>query len=75
MTSAPKVRIAGIDEEFPLTLSTDEAAGFLGCCVDRLYQERGNGTLPVEPLKLGKRLRWPTLKVAESLGLAVELVY
>lgn len=53
------------------TMSTAEAAELLCCSAERLQQERGRGTLPVEPLQLGRRLRWPTVLVAEALGLSV----
>lgn len=52
------------------TLSTEEAAQLLGCSVDVLYDGGRAGTAPVEPLKLGTRLRWPTARLLEVLGLA-----
>jgi hypothetical protein len=60
---------------FPPTLSTAETAELWGCSAERLYAELGRGTLPVEPLALGRRYRWPTIRVAEVLGLTVEVVY
>lgn len=60
---------------YPPTLSTAETAELWGCSPERLYAERDRGTLPVEPLALGRRYRWPTLRVAEALGLPVEIVH
>lgn len=57
---------------YEATMSTAEAAELLGCSVERLQQQRGQGTLPVEPLQLGRRLRWPTLLVAEALGVDLQ---
>jgi len=64
--SGPIFEIAG--RKYRATMSTREAAELLGCSPERLQQERGKGTLPVEPLQLGRRLRWPTLLIAEALG-------
>lgn len=63
----PAFEIAG--RRYRATMSTGEAAALLGCTPERLQNERGRGTLPIEPLQLGRRLRWPTAKVAEVLGL------
>jgi hypothetical protein len=60
---------------YPPTLSTAQTAQLWGCSPERLYAELGRGTLPVEPLALGKRYRWPTLRVAEALSLPVEIVH
>lgn len=51
------------------TLSTDEAASLLGCSVDVLYDGARSGTAPVEPLRLGTRLRWPTARLLAVLGI------
>jgi hypothetical protein len=67
------VMIAG--RPYPPTLSTSETAELWGCSPERLYAERTRGTLPVEPLTLGHRYRWPTISVAEALGLPVEIVH
>jgi hypothetical protein len=66
------VRVAG--KLLPLTLSTDEAAQWLNTSAVRLQQRRGQNVLPVEPLQLGHRLRWPTTAIAEALGLPWEIV-
>jgi hypothetical protein len=60
---------------YPPTLSTAQTAQLWGCSPERLYAELGRGTLPVEPLALGKRYRWPTLRVAEVLSLPIEIVH
>ena len=60
---------------YPPTLSTAQTAQLWGCSPERLYAELGRGTLPVEPLALGRRYRWPTLRVAEALALPVEIVH
>ena len=73
MSAGPAlVEVTG--RHWPLTLSTAEAAAFLGCSAQRLQTERGTGRLPVEPLTLGHRLRWPTLKIAGAVGLDARLV-
>jgi hypothetical protein len=66
------VRVAG--KLLPLTLSTEEAAQWLNTSAVRLQQRRGTGVLPVEPLTLGHRLRWPTTAIAQVLGLPWEIV-
>lgn len=68
----PTVRLAG--QTYPLTLSSAQAARFLGTTAEQLQAQRGTGRLPVEPLRLGRRLRWPTLEVARAVGLDAELV-
>jgi hypothetical protein len=69
----PQVFVAGVP--YPLTVSTDQAASWLGCSPETLQQSRGSGRLPVEPLVLGNRLRWPTMLVAQACGLPVEIVH
>ncbi len=69
-TSPPSFIVFG--RRYDATMSTAEAAELLGCSVERLQQQRGTGTLPVEPLQLGRRLRWPTLLVAQALGVELD---
>jgi len=69
-TSPPSFIVFG--RRYGATMSTAEAAGLLGCSAERLQQQRGTGTLPVEPLQLGRRLRWPTLLVAQALGVELD---
>ena len=66
------VRVAGRD--YGAAMSTTEAAALFGCSEVRLQNERGKGTLPVEPLSLGRRLRWPSVQVAQALGLPYEVI-
>jgi hypothetical protein len=68
----PTVMVAGAP--YPLTLSTAEAAEWLGCAEDSLPRLRGTGKLPVEPLPLGRNLRWPTFAIARAAGLPAEVV-
>jgi hypothetical protein len=53
----------------PLTLTTEEAAEVYGCSPDHLWGLARAGTAPVEPLRLGRALRWPTAAVLRSVGL------
>lgn len=54
----------------PPTLSTHQAAELLGVGVDHLWRLAREGTAPVEPLRLGRALRWPTPPLLHLLGLA-----
>jgi hypothetical protein len=67
MTGRLMFEIAG--RRYRATMSTGEVAELFGCSPERLQNERGRGTLPVEPLQLGRRLRWPSVLVASALGL------
>lgn len=64
--------VAGVD--YPPTLSTPEVAEFWSCSSELLQRQVGTGLLPVEPLRLGNRLRWPTLAVAQAVGLPTEVL-
>ncbi len=68
-----RVRVGDVD--YPATLSTEEVAtGFFDCSAELLQRQAGKGQLPVEPLRLGNRLRWPTLLIAQAVGLPAVLV-
>lgn len=56
----------------PPTLSTEQAAEVFGIGVDHLWSLARKGDAPVEPLRLGARLRWPTFLVLRSVGLEVD---
>lgn len=53
----------------PPTLTTEQAAEMLGVSKDHLWKLAREGTAPVEPLRLGASLRWPTARLADLLGL------
>jgi hypothetical protein len=66
--AAPAVIVAG--RRCPATLSTSEAAAWLGVSVDVLRQRHvKDGPMDVKPVRLGRNLRWPTLLVAHAAGL------
>lgn len=56
--------------DLPPTIDADVMAELLGCSRWTVYDLARRGELPVAPLKMGRRLRWPTLKVLDALGLA-----
>jgi predicted DNA-binding transcriptional regulator AlpA len=58
--------------DLPPTISTEETAEIWGVGVDHLWALVRAGKTPVEPLKLGRKLRWPTAKVLASIGLEPE---
>jgi hypothetical protein len=61
------------------TINTDRFAYLIGCSPQLIYRqlESHPDELPVTPIALGRRYRWPTAKVAQALGLgpAAELGY
>jgi hypothetical protein len=57
----------------PPTLDTPQAAELLGCGPDHLWALAREGSAPVEPLRLGRKLRWPTAQLLELLGLGDHL--
>ena len=52
------------------TLGAEELAELYGCARWTILQHKDE--LPVKPIRVGNRLRWPTLPVLRSLGLAPE---
>lgn len=56
--------------ELGLTLDAKEAAAVLGVSTWTLYETVKAGTCPVEPLRVGKRLRWPTALVLRAVGIS-----
>jgi hypothetical protein len=66
------VEVVIFGDRYGPTMSTEEAARLLCCTPEVLQRDRGKGTLPVEPLQLGRRLRWPTMKIAEALGVDLD---
>jgi hypothetical protein len=73
--SAPTVTVLVAGKPCPPTLSTEQVADIWGYSSQRLYAEIGTGALPVEPLTLGRRYRWPTVPVAQAVGLPTEVVH
>lgn len=73
-TAPPLVHLEGYPDLYEPTLNTTEAATFLATSRSQLLQLTGQGILPVEPLKLGRRHRWPTCKIADALGIPWTLV-
>lgn len=53
----------------PPTLTTEQAAEMLGVSRDHLWALQRAGEAPIEPLRLGRALRWPTARLAALLGL------
>jgi excisionase family DNA binding protein len=53
----------------PAMLTTREAAELLGVGVDHLWALAREGTAPVQPVKLGRILRWPTGTLLALAGL------
>ena len=62
------MKIADIGDLAP-TLSGHEAAELLGVHYETLLAAVHAGTCPVQPLRLGRRLRWPTAPVLKAVGL------
>jgi len=58
--------------DLPPTLTTDQAAAVWGVGVDHLWALARSGQAPVEPLRLGRKLVWPTASVLRSIGLDLE---
>lgn len=51
------------------TIDGHETARILGCSYWSLLEQVKAGTCPVEPLRLGRKLMWPTAKVLAAVGL------
>jgi hypothetical protein len=58
------------------TINTYRLAELIGCSAQLIYRqlETHPEELPVQPITLGRRYRWPTIKVAQALGLTPEFV-
>lgn len=56
----------------PPTLTTEQAAPIFGCGVDHLWKLARDGKAPVEPLRLGNKIMWPTARVLAAIGLDPE---
>lgn len=53
----------------PTTLDVDQVSDLWGCSAWATYKMVREGTCPVAPLRLGRRLVWPTAAVLRSIGL------
>lgn len=56
-------------DALPATLNTSQAAELLGISRDHLWALARAGDAPIEPLRLGRALRWPTARLAALLGI------
>lgn len=56
--------------ELPVSLTTHQAAELLGVGYETLLDAVREGRAPVEPLRVGRRLVWPTARVLAALGLS-----
>jgi hypothetical protein len=54
--------------DLPPTLDGHQVAEILGCSYWSLLEQVKAGTCPVEPLRLGRSLRWPTVAVLRLIG-------
>jgi predicted DNA-binding transcriptional regulator AlpA len=60
--------------KFDLTMSAKESSTVWSCSEWTVYEMVRNRTCPVEPLHLGRKLRWPTAQVLASVGLLYDPV-
>lgn len=51
------------------TMTTAEVAPLFAVCEETLLRLARKGEAPIEPLRLGRAIRWPTARVLEALGL------
>jgi predicted DNA-binding transcriptional regulator AlpA len=58
------------------TITTDRFAQLIGCSPQLVYRrlEEAPDELPVQPIRMGRRYRWPVAKVARLLGVTPEFV-
>lgn len=65
------MRLADLDDlhDLPPTLTAEQVAEMWGCSTWAVYAMAKAGECPVAPLKLGRRLVWPTMGVLRSVGL------
>ncbi len=59
----------GSIRDLPAVLTTEQAADLLGVGKDHLWALARAGSAPVQPLRLGRALRWPTAPLLALLGL------
>ncbi len=65
------MRLADLSDlrDLPPTLTAEQVAEMWGCSTWAVYAMAKAGECPVTPLKLGRKLVWPTLGVLRSVGL------
>lgn len=51
-----------------LTINAAELATALGVSTWSIYQQCKNGSFPIPPIHVGRRLLWPRHKIAQFLG-------
>lgn len=61
-----------VPADLPPALRTEQAAELLDCSPDTLWKLAREGTAPIEPLRLGRALRWPTAPLLALLGISTE---
>ncbi|HLM96764.1 MAG TPA: hypothetical protein VK283_10645 [Acidimicrobiales bacterium] len=59
----------GALNDLPPTINAKAVAELFGCSTWALYETVKAGSCPVEPLRVGRKLRWPTALVLRALGL------
>ncbi len=57
------------DGQLATTQDTKAAAEWLGVGYETLLDAARAGTAPVEPIRVGRVYRWPTVQILELLGL------
>lgn len=58
--------------QLPTTIDGHQVADLWGCSYWCVLEQVRSETCPVAPLRLGRKLRWPTAKVLASVGLAID---
>ena len=61
------IRMSGL-ADLPPTLDGRQVAELFGCSYWSLLEQVKDGACPVAPLRLGRKLRWPTAQVLRVLG-------
>jgi len=55
--------------QLPPTMTVDQVAELWGCSTWAVYAMERHGKTPVRALRLGRKMRWPTLLVLRSIGI------
>lgn len=59
-------------QDLPPTLDGRTTAQIWGCSYWSLLDQVKAGTCPVKPLRLGRKLRWPTTLVLRAVGVSAD---